>query len=258
MRLPAMTGTIERRLLVNYRADPAAVAALLPAPLEPQLVRDSAVVDICLIRLAALRPLGLPAAVGFRSENAAHRIAVRWRDPKLGDRTGVYIPHRHSASRLTVGLGGRVFPGRHTRGRFQVREAQDRVGLTITTEVGPLVEVEARTTDTWPQSRLFAGLDEASTFFRQGCDGYSPARQGDALDGVRLETSDWSVVPAEPLHARSAVLDDPRVFPPGTLELDHALLMRQVPVVWHALPTIWCPVGERARLGAQRVRLEAP
>nr|AAM33776.1 transcriptional regulator SrnQ [Streptomyces griseus] len=35
---PRLASVIERRLLVNYRVDPHVAAALLPAPLRPQLV----------------------------------------------------------------------------------------------------------------------------------------------------------------------------------------------------------------------------
>ena len=88
MRLPRITSEIERRLLVNYRADPDVVARLLPEPFRPQLADGAAVVGICLIRLGATRPVGFPRWIGLRSENAAHRIAVEWDEP-AGTRTGV-------------------------------------------------------------------------------------------------------------------------------------------------------------------------
>lgn len=53
---PRVRGDIERRLLVNYRVDPDVVARI--------------------------RPAGAPKWVGLRSENAAHRVAVEWRDPE--------------------------------------------------------------------------------------------------------------------------------------------------------------------------------
>ena len=57
MRIPVIRGLIERRILVNYRADPAVVARTLPPPFRPRLVRGSAMVGICLIRLlSAVRP----------------------------------------------------------------------------------------------------------------------------------------------------------------------------------------------------------
>jgi hypothetical protein len=131
------------------------------------------VVGICLIRLGALRPQGLPAVTGIRTENAAHRIAVTWDDPQDGPRSGVYILQRHSASRATVGLGARLFPGVHRYANFEVHERADSIGLTIHAGARELVDVDVTTT--WP-GRLFTGLHEASDFFRRGCDGYSPAR----------------------------------------------------------------------------------
>jgi hypothetical protein len=60
MRLPQIAGRIERRLLVNYRVDPEAVARVLPEPFRPQLVGDVAIAGICLIRLRAMRPARYP------------------------------------------------------------------------------------------------------------------------------------------------------------------------------------------------------
>ncbi len=79
---PRLSSTIERRLLVNYRVDPHVAAALLPAPLRPQLVRGQAVAGICLLRIGGVRPAWAPRG-GDRptSENAAHRISVEWDGP---------------------------------------------------------------------------------------------------------------------------------------------------------------------------------
>lgn len=78
MYIPTLEGTIDRRLLVNYRVDPAMLQELLPTPFRPKLVHGMGVAGICLIRLKHLRPRGLPTMIGFSSENAAHRIAVEW------------------------------------------------------------------------------------------------------------------------------------------------------------------------------------
>src|SRR5687768_3130652 len=87
--LPQVQGMIERRILINYRADSALISPILPAPLRPKLVRGVAIVGICLIRLAQVRPRWVPRLLGVSSENAAHRIAVEW-DAADGPREGVY------------------------------------------------------------------------------------------------------------------------------------------------------------------------
>ena len=43
MRIPVVTGLIDRRILVNYRVDPDVIAALLPPPFRPQLFGGFAV-----------------------------------------------------------------------------------------------------------------------------------------------------------------------------------------------------------------------
>ncbi len=42
MRLPVIRGVIDRRILVNYRADPSVLASLLPTPFRPKVTRGSA------------------------------------------------------------------------------------------------------------------------------------------------------------------------------------------------------------------------
>src|SRR6266478_6527903 len=124
MRVPLVRGIIQRRILANYRVDPAVIRGVLPAPFRPQLVDGSAIAGICLIRLSAVRPRFVPAALRIASENAAHRIAVEWEDGGV-TRHGVYIPRRGSSSRLNRLLGGRLFPGIHNAARFEVLENGD-------------------------------------------------------------------------------------------------------------------------------------
>ncbi len=238
MRLPEIQGEIERRLLVNYRVDPEVVAGLLPAPFRPQLVGDSAVAGICLIRLGHMRPIHLPAPLGLRSENAAHRVAVEW-DTPLGPRIGVYIPRRDSDSWANIVLGGRIYPGEHHRARFTVDEGDDHVAVAFTSVDGSTqVDVSVRVAERLSGSRLFGDTREASGFFEAGSTGYSATSQPQRFDGLGLKTSAWRVEPTSVDYASSSFFDDPTLFPPGTAQLDCALLMRRVPVTWKPLESL--------------------
>ncbi|HCT80905.1 MAG TPA: hypothetical protein DGG94_03825 [Micromonosporaceae bacterium] len=234
MRLPRIRSEIERRLLVNYRADPEVVAPLLPAPFRPQLAGDAAVVGICLIRLGGTRPIGLPRWIGLRSENAAHRIAVEWDGPN-GVQAGVFIPRRDSGSRATVILGGRVFPGAHHRAVFRVSETPTKLDVAFSATDGSVeVDVSVRIADDM-QGRIFPDLESASRFFEGGADGFSPTRDGSGYEGLRLVSSAWKVEPCIVERARSSFYEDPKLFPAGSVELDHALVMRRIPVQWRTL-----------------------
>ena len=62
MYIPTLAGIMDRRLLVNYRVDPAILQRLLPAPFRPKLTHGMGVAGICLIRLTQLRPRAFAVA----------------------------------------------------------------------------------------------------------------------------------------------------------------------------------------------------
>jgi hypothetical protein len=233
-----LTGRIERRLLVNYRADPAAAVRILPAGMRPVIHRDYAVAGICLLRLGQLRPSPLPAGVGLRSESVAHRVAVEWDTPD-GPATGVYVSRRDSSSLVNVLLGGRSYPGVHGRASFSVKETESRLRVSCRTADATMrVYADVTITPQLTGSRLFANVAEASTFFAGGARGYSPDRHAARLEGLELHTTAWSMAAAQVNEVHTTFFDDPQTFPPGTAELDCALVMRGVPVSWARLPAL--------------------
>jgi hypothetical protein len=234
MLFPTMHGVIDRRILVNYRVDPDVLAALLPAPFRPKLVQGSGIAGICLIRLAHLRPRGLPAFLGLSSENAAHRIAVEWEEQGQL-REGVYIPRRDTASRLNTWLGGRLVPGFHQHARFRVAEQAKHFSVALDSDDQRThVVVEADLADSLPATSVFQSVAEASAFFEHGSIGYSPARRGsDSVQGIRLDAFNWQVAPLAVRQVESSFFDDPGQFPPGSCAFDCALLMRGVEHAWY-------------------------
>ena len=108
MKTPLLTGIIDRRILLNFRADPAVVNKFLPSPFRAQLVRGQAMVGICLIRLKQERLKGMPDFLGLTSENGAHRFAVQW-DEAGQAQQGVYIPRRDTSSRINTLAGNQYW-----------------------------------------------------------------------------------------------------------------------------------------------------
>ncbi len=96
-----------------------------------------------------------------------------------------------------------------------------------------LVRVAGNASDTLPASSCFASLLEASTFFEGGCLGYSVTRDEMRLDGLLLRTLEWRVQPLAVTAAHSSYFDDRARFPAGTVEFDHALVMRDILHEWH-------------------------
>ena len=232
MKLPVLHGYIDRRMLVNFTADPEVVRPLLPAPFQPQLYQGKAVVGICLIRLRQIKPKGLPGWLGVNSENGAHRIAVEWEE--AGQlRQGGYIPRRDTSFCLNALVGGRLFPGKHHLAAFDVREAAGSYQVSFTSGDGTSVCVEAQETAHFAPDSIFPSLADASAFFEQGDVGYSPSARG--YEGMQLHARQWEVRPLDVQRVQSSFFENTSDFPPGSIRFDNALVMTNIEHEWHSL-----------------------
>lgn len=234
--IPTIHGTIDRRMLLNFRVHPDVIRNLLPSYFRPKLVNECAMVGVCLIRLKDVRPRGFPATCGLTSENAAHRVAVEW-DEKGVTREGVFIPRRDTSSVWQAFVGGRLFPGVHHFSKFSVNETDSDFQLQMRSRDGiASIELRARRASKISTTSVFTSLAEASEFFARGSIGYSATKNPDCCDGLELHTSRWQVEPLEVQSLKSSFFDDPCRFPRGTIQFDCALLMRNIEHEWHVLP----------------------
>jgi hypothetical protein len=234
LQLPVVAGTIERRLLVNFRCRPEALQNVLPAPFRPKLIRGWGMGGICLIRLGGIRPAFLGNIGGFSSENAAHRIAVEW-DQDGVTREGVFIPRRDTNALLNRLMGGRFFPGIHHAAEFRVSETENHFNVEMRSRDGVhFVCVEGRATDKLPDNSIFNSLEEASEFFRRGSLGWSVREKDNAFDGLELGCEEWKMEPLAVERVESSFFGNRKLFPEGTAVFDSAFLMRDIPHVWNA------------------------
>ncbi|MGY8767865.1 MAG: DUF2071 domain-containing protein [Pirellulales bacterium] len=240
MRLPAIRGIIDRRILVNYRIDTETMAQALPEPFRPQIFNGYAIGGICLIRLKQLRPKFMPVPWGIGSENAAHRIAVEWDDAGKV-RQGVYIPRRDTSSYLNVWTGGTLFPGLHNLAKFVVKENEPNYSVTMNSQDGNAdVHVSGTATENFPSNSVFKTIQTASDFFEQGSLGYSDTKVNGKFDGLELVCTNWDVETLQVDSSRSSYFEDLSRFPKGSVEFDCALLMRNISHEWHGHPDLCC------------------
>jgi hypothetical protein len=233
-QLPVVAGTIERRMLVNFRCEPGVLHALLPAPFRPKLIHGCGMAGICLIRLGGLRPNFLPAFAGLTSENAAHRIAVEWDDDGT-TREGVFIPRRDTNAFLNRLAGGKLFPGIHHAATFHISETTDHFALEMrSNDDVTFVCVQGHVTDAVPTDSVFRSLDEASEFFRQGSLGWSARATADTFDGLELSCDQWRMEPMAVERVESSFFENRKLFPANSATFDSAFLMRNIPHEWHA------------------------
>jgi len=229
IQLPKISGTIDRRILINYRVPAEVVAKMLPPPFEPLVIEGYAIVGICLIRLVNMRPDGkFKFLGGLTSENAAHRIGVRWPTAD-GEKEGVYIPRRDTSSRLVSLFGGRLFPGVQHYSKFNVQEGSGEYRLSFSHRGKKKLSIFCKESTEYPKSSVFKKLGAVSDFFQKGSLGYSPNLKGTCYSGMELETKTWSMSPLETQEVYSAYFTESGLFPNGSVEFDNAVLMKKIP-----------------------------
>jgi hypothetical protein len=231
--VPTFRGVIDRRILVNFAVEPRVLGPILPDRFRPRTVDgpngERAIAGICCIRLTAMRPRGLPAAVGVTSENAAHRIGVEWEADGGETRSGVYVPRRDTSSWLNSVFGSRSF-GRHYHAEFAVSEGGGRYRLRMTNgDHDVTVEVDAAETDSLPDGSVFPDVAVASAYHECGAVGYCPTPAGDRLAGVELATDEWRVEPLSVESVRASFFEQ---LPDDAVAFDNALLMRDIGHEW--------------------------
>ena len=229
MKIPIIHGYIERRILINFTADPKVVERILPFPFRPIIYKEKAIVGICLIRLKNIKPKGLPAFVGINSENGAHRIAVEW-DENGETKTGVYIPRRDTSLRFNTLIGGRLFPGKHYYAKFNVKEGNGNYHIDFKSSDDTETLIDAIESNIFNDNSIFETLNNASNFFKSGELGYSPNK--DKFEGLKLNTYNWEVQPLEVLNVKSSFFENEEVFPKGSIKFDNALLMTNIEHEW--------------------------
>jgi hypothetical protein len=89
-----------------------------------------------------------------------------------------------------------------------------------------------------PSTSLFPTIEEAASYFSLGATGYSATREAGRFHGMELRCLDWIIQPLVVDEARSRFFGDPERFPPGSVELDCALLMRGIAHEWHSRPDL--------------------
>src|SRR5688572_22596737 len=204
MLLDTIHGTIERRVLLNYRLDPEVLARVLPRGFRPKLFAGYGIGGVCMIRFARLRPRRVPGWLGLGSENAAHRIAVEWQQDGQ-TREGVFIPRRDTNSTFNRVLGGRVFPGIFSGARFTTRESAVGVAIRIErVDGGTEIAFSGRLAPSLPAESVFPNLATAASFFSLGATGYSATRDPSRFHGMELHSRDWRVSPLVIDEAHSA------------------------------------------------------
>jgi len=214
--LPLGRRPVRGRLLVVYRVESRALTALLPEGLEPRLERGCALVSACFTRLA---PAGLFRARGASSDHLAYRIPVRRRE-KQGWVEATWIARRETSSWLEARCGTHFLRGDYGRAQFRIEEDAFGLELAVEGDQGRTFYLRGERAPARPNS-VFAGPRALEEFLEhegviEPHDLFAP--EADTLSGC----TGLAPEPLAVFEARSAFLEESRLFPPGSVELDSA------------------------------------
>jgi hypothetical protein len=127
-----------------------------------------------------------------------------------------------------------LFPGEHNPAHFSVADIGGQIELSMRSFDGKVVvKVGGADADALPSVSCFASIRDASSFFEGGSLGYSVTRHGDRFDGLLLRTLDWRIHALAVSQVESSFFADRRKFPEGSVQFDHALIMRDILHEWH-------------------------
>jgi hypothetical protein len=182
--VPAVLGTLRRRLLVNAVVDPDEAVRHLPLGVRPHVTPTGTVVGCCLLDIEHLRPARVPAALGIAQRAAAHRISAEWENDDGELVVGVYVPERRTGSRLAVALGGRWFPGVHRSAKVALHDTSESFTWSVH---GGDFGIDVTVTTARPAAADLACDPIAGTCIGANV-GLSPNHHG-VLEGARMQPS---------------------------------------------------------------------
>jgi hypothetical protein len=86
-----------------------------------------------------------------------------------------------------------------------------------------------------PETSIFATLQESSSYFEEGAIGLSDGPSPGTYDRIELVAPAWKVAPFEVERVHSSYFSNESLFPKGSVEFDHALVMRDIRHEWRSV-----------------------
>jgi len=221
--------------LVNFSMEPATLARLLPAPIEPDAYDGRAFLSVVMADMDRMRPAGLPAVCGVTYQQVVYRAVVR-----NGTERGVHFLRSDADNPFMVLMGNllsffsfhnaRIIAER--RGNFRhvdlAAAPQDHANIHASFDLG-----SARRTV--PEGSVFPSLEVAQGFLVELYAAFHrPAGHSD-VSTVRIKRGAWNIAFVDAPRARFEFMDGSRAFAPGSTRLDSIIYVEDIAYYWHTL-----------------------
>jgi uncharacterized protein YqjF (DUF2071 family) len=226
-------------LSLNYAVSPQALAPLLPAPLEPELHRGSAWVQVLMSSLREMRPQGLSGLLGFNFYQVSYRAAVRYRNAEGAWRRGGYFVRSETNDPLMRRIGNTLTEFKfHEFGEADMVMAREAERLTFAVDPaagfpgGRLVGVlDTQPLPTAPAGSVWPSLEALHEPLVECYDAFGVA------DGyvyvLTIDREPWNARFVRPVELYCEYMQDGALA--GHARLDSVLHLRECPYRWRPL-----------------------
>ncbi len=220
---------------INYACDPAKIAKMLPAPLEPEIHKGTAWVQILMSSLRDMRPQGMPSLFGVCFYQASYRAAVRYRSEDGEWHRGGYFVRSETNHEVMRAVGNSLAEFKfHAFGASTMTMLRDGDRLTIGSDPEPAGGKLVGMFDTRPLSgppagSVWASVAELHEPLVECYDAYGVDRENGWLYTLTIDRDPWNprfVTPLD-LYSEWAEAIDAR--------LDSVLHVRECPYRWRPL-----------------------
>ena len=230
-----MRTTFRDCFLVNFSMAPETLAAVLPAPLQPDVYAGQAFLSVVIADMERMRPAFLPRALGITYQQVVYRAVVR-----CGGQRGVHFLRSDADNQLMVVMGNLLSFFRFHQARIVRTKGTGIHHFELVAEAGDHADIHA-TFDVGhgdrsvPWSSVFPDMDEAQRFLVELYTAFRPSADGRRVESVDIERGGWNIGMVDAPRARFDLMDGSKLFPVGSTRLDSVIYVEDIEYLWHTV-----------------------
>ncbi len=238
-----MKSTFRNCFLVNYSVDPAAMASVLPAPLEADIFDGRAYLCIVIAELYCMRPAFVPWPLGISYNQVLYRALVHCQGEK-----GVHFLRSDADSKFMCAIGNLMTNFRFNYARISSTQTKTN-GNASRVDFECLPQGESGSKDhanihssydlalageQMPASSHFKTLSEARPFIVERHAAFTPDAENHVINIVRIKRGEWNVSVVPSLRADYEYMQG-GLFNSDVAELDSVFAVQNVHYHWDRL-----------------------
>jgi uncharacterized protein YqjF (DUF2071 family) len=225
-------------LSFNYAVSPEEVAALLPRPLQPEVFKGSAWVQVLISSLRDMRPQGLPSLFGVCFYQVSYRAAVSYQDREGRTRRGGYFVRSETNHPVMRAIGNMLVEFKfHDFGAAEMIMVRDGDRLVFGVDPEPPLGKLTGVIDTRPLAGPPAGsvwesVEELHEPLVECYDAFGIDKEGGFLYALTIDREPWNARFVRPESLYCEFVDR---GPLAGSRLDSVLHIRECGYRWRPL-----------------------